>query len=356
MSPLFSRADEFCRRFALRVPILLAPMAGVPAPALSIAVAAAGGMGACGVLPMTPDEIASWCATVRQGSSGPFQLNTWIPDPPPVRDSEREAQVRAFLASWGPPVAADAADAVPPDFAAQCEGMLSAGPAVISSIMGVFPPAFVGAMKDRGISWFAVATTVAEARTAEAAGADAIVAQGMEAGGHRGAFDATRAERQLVGLMSLLPTVVDSVRVPVIAAGGIADARGVAAALALGASAVQIGTGFLRTPEAGIHPAWATALGNSAPEDTALTRAFSGRPGRSLATRYVVAAASGSAPEPAAYPVQRALTAGMRASALREGDVERMQAWAGQSAALAPALPAREVVRRLWDGARALLT
>src|SRR6185503_10421165 len=125
--------------------------------------------------------------------------------------------------------------------------------------------------------------TVAEARTAEAAGADVIVTQGMEAGGHRGAFDAGEAERQLVGLFALLPAVVDAVRVPVVATGGIADGRGVAAALTLGASAAQIGTGFLRCPEAKIPPAWADALGRTAPENTMVSRAFSGRAGRSVA-------------------------------------------------------------------------
>ena len=176
-----------------------------------------------------------------------------------------------------------------------------------------------------------------------------------EAGGHRGAFDAAGAERRSVGLFALLPAVVDAVGVPVVATGGIADARGVAAALLLGASAVQVGTGFLRCPEAGVHPALADAMGRAAPEDTALTRAFSGRAGRSLATAYVDAAAAPDAPEPAPYPVQRGLTGAMRMAAQKAGDLDRMQAWAGQSAGMARAEPAAETVQRLWDGARAML-
>jgi nitronate monooxygenase len=177
----------------------------------------------------------------------------------------------------------------------------------------------------------------------------------MEAGGHRGAFDAAKAERELVGLMALVPAVLDAVGVPVIATGGIADGRGVAAALTLGASAAMIGTGFLRCPEARLHPAWADALAKTAPEGTILSRAFSGRPGRSIATDYTRAAMGPPAPAPAGYPVQRGLTTPMRDEAERAGDIQRMQAWAGQSAALARAEPAGELIERIWNEAQALL-
>ncbi len=349
------RAQDFCRRFGLRIPILLAPMAGASAPSLSIAVANAGGLGACGVLLMKPEEILAWANEVRAGSNGAFQLNNWIPDPAPKRDAAHEARVREFLSQWGPEVAADAGDARPPDFAAQWEAMLAAGPAIVSSIMGVYPPAFVAELKRRGISWFANVSTVAEARAAEAAGADVIVAQGAEAGGHRGSFDAGEAERRMVGLFALLPAVVDAVKLPVVATGGIADARGVAAALALGASAAQIGTGLLRSPEAKLHPAWADALSRTAPEDTMVSRVFSGRAGRSIATDYVRAATAPGAPLPAPYPIQRGLTAAMRASGHKAGDVRRMQVWAGQSAALARAEPAAEIIERVWAGAQEIL-
>ena len=233
--------------------------------------------------------------------------------------------------------------------------MLEARPSIISSVMGLYPDRFVARMKSKGIKWFATVTTVSEARAAESAGADVIVAQGMEAGGHRGAFDATRAEETMIGLFSLLPTVVDAVKVPVVAAGGIADGRGVAAALLLGASAVQVGTAFLRCPEARVAKAWADAIGRSAPEDTMVSRGFSGRPARSIANAYVRAATSPSAPPAAPYPVQRGLTRAMRDAAVKENDIERIQAWAGQSASLAKAVPAGEVVRRLWEESQASL-
>jgi nitronate monooxygenase len=355
MSSTLDRTETFRRRFGLQVPILLAPMAGASAPSLSIAVANAGGLGACGALLMQPAEIAAWAAEVRAGSNGAFNLNLWIPDPPPQRDAAHEARLAAFLAAWGPNVPPDAGDAKTPDFAAQCEALLAAGSSIISSVMGLYPPAFVARMKARGVSWFANVSTVAEARAAEAAGADVIVAQGMEAGGHRGCFDARLAEHQMVGLFALLPAIVDAVRVPVVATGGIADGRGVAAALALGASAAQIGTGFLRCPEAKISAAWADALANTPPEGTTVGRVFSGRAARSIATEYVLAATAADAPAPAPYPVQRGLTAAMRSAAQKAGDIQRMQAWAGQAAGLAKAEPAGELVRRFWTEAQTLL-
>ena len=352
-SALGRRVQGFTDQVGIRLPVLLAPMAGACPPALSIAIANAGGLGACGALLMSPEAIGAWCDEFRRGSGGAFQINLWIPDPPPVRERERESQQREFLASWGPPVPPDAGDAVLPDFPAQCQAMLSASPRVISSIMGVYSPEFVTEMKAHRILWFATATTVDEARTAEAAGADAILAQGMEAGGHRGAFHAEQAESQLVGLVALVPQVVDAVSIPVIATGGIADGRSVAAALMLGASAVQIGTGFLRAQESSLHPAYKDRLASIEAHHTVVTRAFTGRAGRSVRNRY--ARASEDAPPPAPYPVQRGYTRAMREAATLAGDAERMQMWSGQAAKLASARPASEIAQQIWADARQLL-
>ena len=355
LQPAVVRAEAFCAEYSLRVPILLAPMAGACPASLSIAVANAGGLGACGGLLMQPAAIKAWASEVRAGSNGGFQLNLWIPDAAPARDEAGESAVRDFLGTWGPAVVEAAGAVTPPDFDAQCEALLEAGPTVISSIMGLYPAAFVERMKAARIRWFATVTTVREALEAEAAGADAIVAQGMEAGGHRGAFDPADAESTMVGLFSLLPAVADAVKVPVIGAGGIADARGVASALLLGASAVQIGTGFLRTSEAGIATAWADAIGRGRPEETLVTRAFSGRAGRSVANAYARAASLPAAPRPAPYPVQRGLTQSMREAGATANDVDRMQAWSGQSGGLAQARRAGELTRDLWAGTLALL-
>lgn len=348
------RADEFCAAYGLKVPILMAPMAGACPPALAAAVMKAGGMGGCGALLMDPETIARWAADVRAKSDGPFQINLWVPDPPPPRDAAREAAVADFLANWGPrPV--DLSAELSSSFADQCEALIDARPTAVSSIMGLFPPETVDRLRARDIRWFATVTTVTEALEAERAGADAILAQGSEAGGHRGAFQADKAEAQSIGLVSLVPTICDAVSIPVIASGGLADARGLVAALALGASAVQIGTALLRAPEAALSPAWAEGIGQARPEDTTVTRAFSGRPGRALRTDYVAASERPDAPAPLPYPLQRSATGPMRAKGTQENDLAYIQAWAGQSASLARATAAGEIVASIWVEARATL-
>ena len=347
LSPL-SRVQTFTDRLGIRLPILLAPMSGACPAALSAAVANAGGMGGCGALLMNPEAIEAWVADFRRQSDGAFQINLWAPDPPPARNPEAEQQQRNFLGAWGPAIAADPFHAMLPDFPSQCQALLAAKPTVISSIMGLYPEVFVAEMKAQNILWFATVTTVAEARAAEAAGADAIIAQGMEAGGHRGAFVAEDAERGMVGLFALLPQVADAVSVPVIAAGGIADPRGVAAAMILGASAVQIGTAFLRSAESSIPTVYANKLASAEAHETVVTRSWSGRAGRAIENRYLRACAAEDAPSPVPYPLQRALTRAIREDAAKAGDTERMQMWAGQAAKFAQAGPAGVIAEELW--------
>jgi len=349
------RAEQFAAEYAMTHPVILGPMAGACPVGLSVAVAKGGGMGGCGALLMTPEMMKQWASDFRKETEGPFQMNLWIPDAAPQRDPEHETELRQFLKLWGPEIDAESANDASPCFQAQREALLDIAPPVISSIMGLFDAPFVTRMKASGIKWFANVSTVEEAIMAEAAGADVIVAKGFEAGGHSGAFKPENALRHGVGLVSLVPAIADSVDLPIVATGGIADGRTMAAALMLGASAVQIGTGFLRATESTIAPAWSVAIGEARPEGTIVTRAFSGRAGRCIASRYALAMEQTDTPEPAPYPIQRGLTQAMRATAVKQNNIDSMQAWAGQSASMAQVTSATQITENVWQSAQELL-
>jgi nitronate monooxygenase len=350
------RVDDFCGIFGLTVPILQAPMAGADPPALATAVAGAGGMGAHGAVLDTSERIATWMEEFRAGApSGAIQLNTWVLDPPGFSGEERGRLVHeaeAFLKRFGAPGMVSRHGG-PPPYQEQCEAMLAARPTVISSIMGVFEAEYVRRLHDAGVAWFACATTLEEALAAQEAGADAVVAQSMEAGGHRGSFDPEQAERTDIGLFALVPWFADHLRIPVVAAGGIGDGRGVAAALALGASAVQIGTALLRSPEAGISPEWSAALDGAAPDATTMTRAYTGRLARTVSTPFLQSWEEPQAPRPAPFPDQMGLMARWRAGGVP--GIDPANHFAGQSAALAAPEPAGGLIARLWRDASALL-
>lgn len=343
------RAGSFCTRYGLRVPVLEAPMAGACPPELAAAVAGAGGMGASGVVNDHPEKIADWVRRYRDlAGDAPVQLNLWIPDPPAPGAVDAQA---AFLDSLGG--AAAPATGPGPEFAAQFDAVLRARPTAVSTIMGLLSPEQAAAARDAGIAWFATATTLDEALAAERAGADVVVAQAMEAGGHRGTTDPAAAEDTSVGMFALLPWLADALTVPVVAAGAVADGRSLAAALTLGADAVQVGTALLRTPEAGINAGWAATLDGLAPQDTVTTRAYTGRLARGVPTDYVRAWERPDAPAPAPYPHQRHLVARYRAG--EPGRLDRVNHWAGQAAARARTGPAGEVVARMWREAEELL-
>jgi nitronate monooxygenase len=330
-------------------PILQAPMASAATPALAAAVSEAGGLGALGSSMLPPDELHRQTAELRQLTQRPFQLNFFCHEPPEVSgdiaDRAREyfAPLYDELGLGDPPQ--PSAPAVEFD-EARLEALIELRPPVVSFHFGLPSRDALEAIHAAGIRVLASATTVAEARHLEEHGADAVVAQGAEAGGHRGSF-LVEGDDGPVGTLALVPQVVDAVGVPVIAAGGIADGRGLAAVLALGAGAAQIGTAFLPCPESGISPAYRQALRGAQADGTIVTRAVSGRPARALRNR-MTQELSGVLP----YPAQLSLTAPLFAAEAAGAEFQAM--WSGQAAALATEAPAAEVVAAIADGAEAI--
>jgi nitronate monooxygenase len=353
-------STDLCRRLGIDHPILLAPMAGEASkPALAAAVSHAGGLGSLGCGYMTPQVVRDTIRAIRTapGMEGgkPFGVNlfmplNWTADPGKMAAyRDRLAAAHADLGIAEP----DIPNSFEESFAAQFAVVLDEAPPVFSFTFGIPKPDEIAALKARSILVVGTATTVAEAKALEAAGVDAIAAQGAEAGGHRGSFLAP-VEQSMIGTMALVPQIVSAVRLPVIAAGGITDGRGVAAALCLGAQAAAIGTGFLLADEAGVNAAYRAALQGEGVHDTTLTRAFSGRAARGIRNAFIdrLAGAGDEIPD---YPVANAMSRAMRAAAAKTGRPEYLHLWAGQAAGLARPAPAAEILQRIMAEARAAL-
>lgn len=336
-----------------RLPIIQAPMAGSQGSALAIAVCNAGGLGSLPCAMLSIEAMQSELTAIRAGTDRPFNVNFFC-HTPPVADPAREAAWRASLAPYYAEFGIDPAS-VPEGpgrnpFSAAAAAVLEAfRPAVVSFHFGLPAADLLERVKALGAKVLSSATTVAEARWLEAHGADAIIAQGVEAGGHRGMFLAQDIATQ-VGTFALLPQVVRAVRVPVIAAGGIADARGVAAALALGAAGVQAGTAYLCCPEATTSPVHRAALMNGAASETALTNLFSGRPARGIVNRFMREAGPMSALAPA-FPLATAAMAPLRAKSEAAGSGDFSPLWSGQNASACRVIPAAQVTHELASGA-----
>lgn len=337
-------------RLGLRSPIIQAPMAGGgDSAALVAAVNEAGGFGFIGAAYLTASQIAERAQTIRQRTALPFGINLFAPQPEPPPSpalAEALARVAPFHAELGLP-APTAPDYPGDSFAALLPAALDSGASVFSVTFGLPPADAVAAAKARGLRVMGTATTVAEAVALERAGVDAVIAQGGEAGGHRGSFLGDPAAN-LIGTMALVPQIADAVRVPVIASGGIMDGRGVAAALALGAVAVQLGTVFLTCDEAGVSDAHKQAILSAREDQTRLTRAFSGRPARGIVNRFMeTVEAPGAADAVLPFPMQNALTRPMRTAAGQQGRAECLSLWAGQGLRMAKRQPAAEIVQAL---------
>ncbi|MFS8038179.1 NAD(P)H-dependent flavin oxidoreductase [Xanthobacter sp. AM11] len=344
--------------FGIHVPMLLAPMAGAGTPALAVAVAQAGGLAALPGAQYTPDDMRAAVAQVRAAAPEcPLNLNFFCHTPPapdPVRALRWRARLAPYYVEMGldPEVPVAPGGRTPFD-AGLCALVEELRPEVVSFHFGLPEAALLARVKAMGAKVISSATTVAEARWLEARGCDAVIAMGLEAGGHRGSFLCDDMARQ-VGTFALVPQVVDAVRVPVIAAGGIADGRGVVAALALGASAVQMGTAFLFSPEAKIPAVHRAALEAAGDDATALTNLFTGRPARGVVNRVMREVGSLS-PDAPAFPLAGGALAPLRAHAEAQGSGDFTNLWSGQAAALAPRLPAGDLVRSLAADALARL-
>lgn len=338
---------------ALPIPIIQAPMVGASLEGLAIAVSRAGGLGSLAAGALTPTEIGPAVDAIRAATDAPFAVNLLIAprgDPAPSEVDAALARLVPWYAELGAPPP-EPPNQFAPEFEAQLAALVAAAPPVASFTFAVLAPQQVDELHRAGIYVVGTATTVAEARAWAEAGADAICAQGFEAGGHRGHFLA-EAEGSLAGTLALVATIRAAVDIPVIAAGGIMDGRGVAAALALGAAAAQMGTAFLLADEAVTPPPWREAVERAPDDATRLTRAFTGRHARGIENRFMrqMRAIEGEVP---AYPVQNRLTQPLRAAAAKAGEPELMSLWAGQAVKLARPGAAEEMVRRWWDEARA---
>lgn len=331
-------------------PILLGAFGGLSSVALTTAVSEAGGLGAYGLYGYDGDRIRKTAVELATATDKPYTLNIWLPMGDEATPS---AQHMAFAQALEPFYAAVGVEpparpeSYMPSLDEQLEAIWEAAPAVLSVVFGVPSEELIGEAHSRGIRVIGTATTVAEAVALDQAGVDAIVASGSEAAGHRVSF-LKPAEESLVGTFALVPQVVDAVRAPVIAAGGVSDRRGVAAALALGAQGVQVGTAFLATRESAANDAHREAIRATAADESVLTRAMSGRLARGVRNRTVRAIEAGGMIAP--FPTQNWLTGKFRAPAGQQNLGELQSLWLGQGAPLATLDSADEVFAELAAG------
>ena len=343
--------------FGIEHPIVLAPMAGAMDTDLAIAVAEGGGLASLPVAMLDAAKMRAQVATFRAGTSRPINLNFFC-HTPPVPSNEREHAWREQLKPYYAEFGIDPAAPVPstnrtPFNADLCAAVEELKPEVVSFHFGLPAPALLERVKDAGCKIMSSATTVAEARWLEAQGCDAVIAQGYEAGGHRGMFLTDELATQ-AGSFALIPQIADAVRVPVIAAGGVSDARGIAAALVLGAAGAQIGTAFLFCPEAKILPPHRAALKTARDDGTVLTNVMTGRQARGFINRVMreLGPVSEIVPE---FPLAGGALAPLHVKAQAQGSGEFSSMWAGQAASLGREMPARELTARLATETQTLL-
>jgi len=347
---------KLTKALGIQFPIIQAPMAGgTTTPELVAAVSNAGALGSLGAGYMTATDIRKAIKEIRALTNNPFAVNLFIPEQyhvTPEQMQKARDQVEQSCAELklkiGP-----VAKPYAPSFEEQIKVLIEEKIPVFSFTFGALDPTWITQLKNNDTILIGTATTLAEARALEESGIDAIVAQGSEAGGHRGTF-LESAEDALMNLSNLVPQLVDQVKLPVIAAGGIMDGKGIVAALALGAAGVQMGTAFLSCPEAGVHAKYKQTLLSLNQDNTTLTRAFSGKLARAIQNKFITRMDENKE-SILDYPVQNALTSIMRKKAKEQDCIDFMSMWAGQSAQLSRGLHAGELIKQLVDEVEACL-
>ena len=343
-------ATPFSERLGLRLPVIQAPMAGGPSsPELVAAVSGAGALGSFGFAITQPDDMKTQVAAVRAKTERPFCINLIVaPQPAPV-DAVHQSAALAALGPWYAELGLTPPEPARPPYAPELEAQLAAvaeiRPAVFTAHLGEVNEEWVRRFKARGICIGASATCIAEAERVEALGFEFVTAQGGEAGGHRGTYLRDPYEA-LTGTLALTRLIVRAVKIPVVAAGGIMDGAGIAAALALGAQGAQLGTAFIPCPESGAPEIHKQAILRAREDDTRITEKFSGKPARGIANRFLREAEAKHFPQ-IAHPAQNSLTGRLRAASAKAGNPDFYALWAGQAAPLARALPAAELIERL---------
>ncbi len=330
---MFNLETSICDLLKLKYPIIQAGMAGTATAKLAAAVSSAGALGTLGAAYMTPEEIRQNIRAIKEYTANPFAANLFCVDMEDNWEGVEQAQkvLNRFRAELG--IESEASYSTPDMFDDQFQVLLDEKVPVISTAFGILPEDKMSLAKEKGVKIITMATTVNEAIQSEQAGADLIVAQGSDAGGHRGTFDLSSSPYGAnIGTFSLVPQIVDHVNVPVIAAGGIMDGRGLVASLALGASGVQLGTVFLPSEESAAHPEYKKQLLESTEESTVITKSFSGRPARGIQNRFIREFESSA--KPVAFPTQNTLTSDIRKAAAKQNDPEYMSLWAGQGTRL----------------------
>ena len=344
---------RFLDRVAVATPIIQAPMAGAGGVDLAVAAIRGGGVGSLPCALLAPETALAQARAVREAASGPLNLNFFCHSlPETVEEAPWHALLAPYYAEYGVGPPSDPPPLRRPFDAALCAVVEQVRPEIVSFHFGLPSPPLLERVRATGALLLASATTVAEARWLAAAGIDMVIAQGFEAGGHSGRFLPAPPGIE-IGLFALVPQIADAVGLPVIAAGGIGDARGIAAAFALGASAVQLGTAYLHTPEATIAPAHRALLAGEAAEVTRLTNLISGRPARGLPNRLVEELGAIRAEAPP-FPHASTALAELRKAAEAAGRTDFSTMWGGQAARLGTALPAEALTRQLAEAALAL--